>query len=112
MQKNGTRAQGDNQPKTVGLYRNIWFQRYKVVPDTLTTMAAMSETVVSKSAWTDVVAAKRATRRELVEKHSCTSESSPVAPKITKITDVDSLTRLISSGEVSAEGVIRAYISK
>jgi hypothetical protein len=75
-------------------------------------MAATSDPVVPRSTWTDVVAAKRATRSQLVEKHRCTSENSPVTLKVTKIADVDSLTRLIVSGEASAEGVIRAYISK
>jgi hypothetical protein len=75
-------------------------------------MAVMSDPVVPRSAWTDVVAAKRATRNGLVDKYHCTSESSPIVSKITKIADVGSLTRLIASKEVSAEDVIRAYISK
>jgi hypothetical protein len=75
-------------------------------------MAVMSDPVIPRSAWTDVVAAKRATRSELIEKHRSASESSPIVSKITKIADVDSLTRLIASKEASAEDVIRAYISK
>lgn len=76
------------------------------------TVAVNSETMAPKSAWTEVVAAKRAIRDKHIEEHRSTSVNSSPAAKITKISDIDSLTRLIESGDVSAEDVVKAYIAK
>lgn len=65
-----------------------------------------------KAAWTDVVAAKRATRDELVKKHLARSNVSPLAANIAKIDNIRALTQLLEKGEVSAEDVMSVYITK
>lgn len=75
-------------------------------------MAVDSEIMAPKSAWTEVVAAKRAIRDRHIEEHRSMSMNSSPTAKITKVSDIDSLTRLIESGDVSAEDVVKAYIAK
>jgi hypothetical protein len=76
------------------------------------TMAAKPELMPTKTAWTDVVAAKRAIRNEHIERHRSTFANSPLAAKILDIADIDSLIQLLEGGEASAEDVVKAYIAK
>lgn len=64
-----------------------------------------------KTAWRDIVAAKRATRDELIKKHLIWSKISPAAD-ITNVDDISALTQLLEKGEVSAEDVVNMYITK
>lgn len=64
-----------------------------------------------KTAWTDVVAAKRATRSELVKKHLARPRSPPAADT-TNVDNIGALTQLLEKGEMSAEEVVNMYIIK
>lgn len=65
-----------------------------------------------RTAWTDVVATKRAIRTQLIEKHRDASKSSSSGIKITENADISSLTQLLELGQISAEDVVKAYIIK
>ena len=65
-----------------------------------------------RTVWTDVVAAKRAIRTQLIEKHRDVSKSSSSTIKVTRIADISSLTQSLGLGEISAEDVVNAYIIK
>jgi hypothetical protein len=75
-------------------------------------MSANQESTAPKSAWTEVVAAKQRTRNEHVKKYLNTPVDSTLFSTITHLDDVDSLMLLLEKGEISAEEIVRAYISK
>jgi len=75
-------------------------------------MATNQVASVPKTTWTDVVAAKQSIRNEQVKKHATNSMDSSLITKITDIDNVEALTLLLEKEELSAEEVVRAYITK
>jgi len=60
--------------------------------------------------WQEIVAAKVGVRDVLIREHSCNHNASESEFSTTEISDVTALTKLLASGRLSAEEVIRAYI--
>ncbi|KAK1993219.1 amidase [Colletotrichum falcatum] len=63
--------------------------------------------------WTEVAAVKRAARDAQVRKHESTDVASASAATLgADVVDIETLTDLLRSGQVSAEGLIRAYVAR
>lgn len=67
---------------------------------------------VEQRPWQEVAEAKRRWRDETISRHEEANETALVITSITEVSDIDSLVRLLGSGEVSAQDVVRAYIHK
>ena len=62
--------------------------------------------------WQDIVAAKRAARDEAVYKYLHTEPAAGTHEDVTGLVDVAVLVRLLETGTLSAEQVVRAYIQR
>jgi len=62
--------------------------------------------------WTEIAEAKRAERQARIDDHAQRPVDPNAQAQITQIDSVEALTKLLESGQISAEDVVAAYIDK